>query len=119
MISVVSQSPCLCIEPLEPITTSEQVTVARHSPTALTFNLPSEISLDDSDEPIRCTVTLDDEPIDNFDLKDVRNNVGDELKPVLQKIFDEIDLTDAGNYVITVDVGRQQYVHKLSVSVGE
>ena len=91
--------------------------MARHSPTALTFKLPSQLSLVDNDEPIKFSVTHDDEPIDNFDLENV-DHVSDEKKPAVQKIFEEIDLTDAGDYVISVHVGRQQYVHKLSVSVG-
>ena len=94
--------------------TTEDVTVLRHTSTAITFNLPSGISLDDKDEPISFTVTHNDEPIDTFEVKDISDK---EKNASIQKVFDEIDFVDGGNYVITVDIGRQQFVHKLAVSV--
>ena len=96
--------------------TSEEVSALRHTPTAISFKLPTDISLDDKEEQIKVNVTHDDKPIDSFVVADASDQ---SEKPTVEKVFEEIDLVDAGNYVITVDVGRQQYVHKLAVSVGE
>ena len=95
--------------------TTDELTALIHSSCSLAFNLPSGISLDDEDEPIRVTVTHNDEPIEDFELAkgDAHND-----KLVVQKLFEEVDESDGGNYVITVDVGRQQYIHKLAVSIG-
>ena len=96
--------------------TSEEVSALRHTPTAISFKLPTDISLDDKEEQIKVNVTHDDKPIDSFVVADAWDQ---SEKPTVEKVFEEIDQVDAGNYVITVDVGRQQYVHKLAVSVGE
>ena len=93
--------------------TTEEVAVLRHSACSLAFNLPPGLSLDESDEPIRVSVTHNDEPVDNFSM----TTNEDERKSVVQKVFDNIDSGDGGNYVITVDIGRQQFVHKLAVAV--
>ena len=95
--------------------TSEEVSALRHTPAAISFKLPTDISFDDEEQPITVNVTHDDKTIDTFDVEP--SNQTD--KPTVEKIFEEIDLEDSGNYVITVDVGRQQYIHKLSVSVGK
>ena len=103
------------LEPLEPVVSSEEVKALIHSPCSLAFQLPTDVSLDDKDDPIKFSVTHNNEPIDTFDMIET----SDENKTEIHKLFEEIKSVDAGDYVITVDIGRQQYIHKLTVSVGK
>ena len=64
---------------------------------------------------MRVHVTHNDEPIDSFN---VVQAFDERDRPTVQKMWDEIDYVDSGIYIITVDIGRNQLVHKLSVSVG-
>ena len=95
--------------------TNEQVTALVKSPCSLAFHLPVGISADDGNEPVKMSVTHNDAPNESFE---VTKDEANDSNLAVQKVFEEIDQMDSGTYVITVDVGRQQYIHKLSVSIG-
>ena len=97
----------------EPVISSEEKRVAKHSTCKLAYSLPVLVTEDDS--RVKVTVYHGEQPLDSFVVEaNQQNNT-----TIIETVLNEVDNVDEGLYTISAEYKRQKFIHKISLSISK